>query len=338
MPQRVEYKLHNTLLHSADAVVCIKWVYVMALCTHDHPISMGPATAPGQPGPAAANVTNDLSGVRHVIAVVSGKGGVGKSLVSGIIATNLMRAHQRVGILDADITGPSIPKMFGLTGKHATGLGNIMLPQVSKHSIKIMSANLILKDESDPVIWRGPILAGAIRQFWEETSWGALDWLVVDMPPGTGDIALTVFKTLPIEGVVVVSTPQDLSRMIVGKALKMAELMKIPVLGLVENMSFITCPCCGTAIELFGKSHSDQNAQHFDIPVLGRLGIDPRITQAADKGKLEEELPDGLLQGVIDRLQALDGAPQQSRTMQAQQPAEAASHANQHPTQPPTQA
>lgn len=245
-----------------------------------------------------------------------------------------MRAHQRVGILDADITGPSIPKMFGLTGKHATGLGNMMLPQVSKHSIKIMSANLILKDESDPVIWRGPILAGAIRQFWEETSWGALDWLVVDMPPGTGDIALTVFKTLPIEGVVVVSTPQDLSRMIVGKALKMAELMKIPVLGLVENMSFITCPCCGTAIELFGKSHSDQNAQHFDIPVLGRLGIDPRITQAADKGKLEEELPDGLLQGVIDRLQALDGAPQQSRATQAQQPAEAASHANQHPTQP----
>ncbi|MDY2788789.1 MAG: Mrp/NBP35 family ATP-binding protein [Atopobium sp.] len=259
--------------------------------------------------PSDTYAQNDLSHVKHVIGVVSGKGGVGKSMVTGILAINLMRAGYRVGILDADITGPSIPKMFGMSGKHATGIGNLLLPNVSKNAIKIMSANLVLKHESDPVIWRGPVLAGAIRQFWSETSWGSVDYLLVDMPPGTGDVALTVFKSLPCEGVIIVSSPQDLARMIVGKAVRMAQMMNIPVLGLIENMSYVTCPDCGKKIELFGKSHVDETATEYHIPVLGRLPIDPAIAAAVDAGTFEDVLPEGLLPDAIELLTKMPDAP-----------------------------
>ena len=287
----------------------------MATCSDDHPITMTGSN--GKPSDTYAQ--NDLSHVKHVIGVVSGKGGVGKSMVTGILATNLMRAGYRVGILDADITGPSIPKMFGMSGKHATGIGNLLLPNVSKNAIKIMSANLVLKHESDPVIWRGPVLAGAIRQFWSETSWGSVDYLLVDMPPGTGDVALTVFKSLPCEGVIIVSSPQDLARMIVGKAVRMAQMMDIPVLGLIENMSYATCPDCGKKIELFGKSHVDETAAEYHIPVLGRLPIDPTIAAAVDAGSFEDVLPEGLLPDAIELLTKLPDAPNTSTSSDSQE-------------------
>ena len=287
----------------------------MATCSDDYPITM--TGSDGKPSDTYAQ--NDLSHVKHVIGVVSGKGGVGKSMVTGILATNLMRAGYRVGILDADITGPSIPKMFGMSGKHATGIGNLLLPNVSKNAIKIMSANLVLKHESDPVIWRGPVLAGAIRQFWSETSWGSVDYLLVDMPPGTGDVALTVFKSLPCEGVIIVSSPQDLARMIVGKAVRMAQMMDIPVLGLIENMSYATCPDCGKKIELFGKSHVDETAAEYHIPVLGRLPIDPTIAAAVDAGSFEDVLPEGLLPDAIELLTKLPDAPNTSTSSDSQE-------------------
>ena len=287
----------------------------MATCSDDYPITM--TGSDGKPSDTYAQ--NDLSHVKHVIGVVSGKGGVGKSMVTGILATNLMRAGYRVGILDADITGPSIPKMFGMSGKHATGIGNLLLPNVSKNAIKIMSANLVLKHESDPVIWRGPVLAGAIRQFWSETSWGSVDYLLVDMPPGTGDVALTVFKSLPCEGVIIVSSPQDLARMIVGKAVRMAQMMDIPVLGLIENMSYATCPDCGKKIELFGKSHVDETAAEYHIPVLGRLPIDPTIAAAVDAGSFEDVLPEGLLPDAIELLTKLPDTPNTSTSSDSQE-------------------
>ena len=189
------------------------------------------------------------SSVKHVIGVVSGKGGVGKSLVTGILATELARAGRRVGILDADITGPSIPKMFGLSGEHAFAQDNLLLPATSITGIEIMSTNLVLENETDPVLWRGPMLSGVLRQFWGQTNWGQLDYLLVDMPPGTGDVALTVFQSLPIEGVVIVTSPQDLVQVIVSKAVNMASMMDVPVIGLVENMSYLACPHCGERIE-----------------------------------------------------------------------------------------
>ena len=195
---------------------------------------------------------NNLSEVKRVIAVLSGKGGVGKSLVTGAIATELARAGHKVGILDADITGPSIPKMFNMSGRHAMGLGNLLLPEISEHGVKVMSSNLLLAHETDPVLWRGPVIAGAIRQFWSETSWGPLDYLLVDMPPGTADVALTVFQSLPVDDIVIVTSPQDLVSMIVAKAVNMAEKMDIPVLGIVENMAYVECPDCGKKIEVFG--------------------------------------------------------------------------------------
>ena len=248
---------------------------------------------------------NDLSEVGHVIGVVSGKGGVGKSLVCGILAVELARRGLRVGILDADITGPSVPRMFGMAGQHATALGKLLLPNVSKRGVKVMSANLVLPNETDPVLWRGPVLAGAIRQFWSETSWGPVDYLLVDMPPGTGDVPLTVFQSLPVDGIVIVSSPQDLVGMVVGKAVRMAELMKVPVLGLVENMSYATCPHCGERIEVFGPSHVDEVAERWGLEVLGRLPFDPAIAAACDAGTFEDELPSGLLDEAVARVEAL---------------------------------
>lgn len=232
---------------------------------------------------------NNLSEVKRVIAVLSGKGGVGKSLVTGALAVELARGGAKVGILDADITGPSIPKMMGMSGRHAGALGKLLLlPEISAHGIKVMSSNLLLEHETDPVLWRGPVIAGAIRQFWSETSWGPLDYLLVDMPPGTGDVALNVFQTLPVDGVIIVTSPQDLVSMVVEKAVKMAKMMNIPVVGLVENMSYLTCPDCGKKIYLFGEGKTQEAADRYGLPLLAKMPIDPALAKLADAGRIED--------------------------------------------------
>ena len=238
---------------------------------------------------------NANSRVKHVIGVVSGKGGVGKSLVAGILATNLMRAGKRVGILDGDITGPSIPKMFGLSGVHAHGENDQLVPVTEARGIKIMSANLVLQNETDPVLWRGPVVAGAIQQFYGQCNWGELDYLLIDMPPGTGDVALTVFQSLPVEGIVIVSSPQDLVQMVVGKAVKMANMMSIRVLGLVENMGYVQCPHCNQKIEPFGPSRLEDTAASFGISALGQLPIDPVFSKLSDEGTFSTDLPHDLI-------------------------------------------
>ena len=242
----------------------------------------------------------DGSSIKNVIGVVSGKGGVGKSLVTGILATELARRGAKVGILDADVTGPSIPKMFGLSGCHAYAQDNLLVPLESKGGIKVMSANLVLENETDPVLWRGPVVAGAIKQFWGQCAWGELDYLLVDMPPGTSDVALTVFQSLPVEGVVIVSSPQDLVQMVVGKAVNMANMMDVPVIGLVENMAYVECPDCGKKIYPYGPSRLEETADHFDLVALGQLGIDPKLAEACDKGTFEEDLPAGTLPDAVN--------------------------------------
>ena len=244
--------------------------------------------------PAAEPLADGVT-VKHVVGVVSGKGGVGKSLVTGILATELSRRGAKVGILDADVTGPSIPKMFGLSGQHAYAQDNLLVPLESAGGIKVMSANLVLENETDPVLWRGPVVAGAIKQFWGQTAWGELDFLLVDMPPGTSDVALTVFQSLPVEGVVIVSSPQDLVQMVVGKAVNMANMMDVPVIGLVENMAYVTCPDCGKKIYPYGPSRLAETAAAFDLIELGQLGIDPALAEACDKGEFESALPAGTL-------------------------------------------
>ena len=224
--------------------------------------------------------------VRKVIGVVSGKGGVGKSLVSGELAVMLSRMGYRVGVLDADITGPSIPKMFGIADK-AMGDGEFIYPVETATGIKVMSINLLLENDDTPVVWRGPVIAGAVKQFWEEVAWGEMDVMVIDMPPGTGDVPLTVFQSIPLDGIVVVSTPQDLVGMIVRKAVNMAGMMNIPVLGLVENMSYAICPDCGKRIELFGKSRIAQEAAELSLPVLAQLPFDPAAANLCDRGMIE---------------------------------------------------
>ena len=224
---------------------------------------------------------NPYSAVRKVIGVISGKGGVGKSMVTASLARMMIEKGYTAGILDADITGPSIPKMYGI---HEQALGNEegMLPCVAKDGTKIMSVNLLLEKEDTPVIWRGPIIVGVVTQFWTDVMWGDVDYLFVDMPPGTGDVPLTVFQSLPVDGVVIVTSPQDLVSMIVKKAYHMAKDMDIPVLGIVENFSYLKCPDCGRKIEVFGKSRIGEIAKELDIPVLGRIPIDPKLTEAVD--------------------------------------------------------
>lgn len=258
---------------------------------------------PKHEGPELYQV-NDQSSIKHVIGVISGKGGVGKSLVTGILATELARKGHKVGILDADITGPSIPKMFGLSGLHVFGQGDKIIPAQSKGGIRIMSTNLVLENENDPVLWRGPMLMGALKQFYEDTLWGDIDYLLVDMPPGTGDVALTVFQSLPIEGVVIVSSPQDLVQVIVGKAVKMAAMMNVPVLGVVENMSYIECPECGHRLEPFGPSHLQEIVDEFKVADLGRIPIDPKVAASCDAGTFESELPEGLIPEAVSAVEA----------------------------------
>ena len=257
-----------------------------------------------EPQPPAGFELNQHSSVKHVIGVVSGKGGVGKSFVTGILATNLARAGKRVGILDSDITGPSIPRMFGISDERSYGVEEQLIPIEDANGIKIMSANLVLQNETDPVLWRGPVVAGAIQQFYSQCNWGDLDYLLIDMPPGTGDVALTVFQSLPVEGVVIVSSPQDLVQMVVGKAVRMAEMMHVPVLGLIENMAYITCPHCDERIEPYGPSKLAETAAAFNLKPLGQLPMDAIFAQIADKGTFSTELPQGLVpdatQSVLD--------------------------------------
>ena len=248
-----------------------------------------------EPQPPAGFELNQHSSVKHVIGVVSGKGGVGKSFVTGILATNLARAGKRVGILDGDITGPSIPRMFGISDERSYGVEEQLIPIEDANGIKIMSANLVLQNETDPVLWRGPVVAGAIQQFYSQCNWGDLDYLLIDMPPGTGDVALTVFQSLPVEGVVIVSSPQDLVQMVVGKAVRMAEMMHVPVLGLIENMAYITCPHCDERIEPYGPSKLAETAAAFNLKPLGQLPMDATFAQIADKGTFSTELPQDLV-------------------------------------------
>ncbi len=257
-----------------------------------------------EPQPPAGFELNQHSSVKHVIGVVSGKGGVGKSFITGILATNLARAGKRVGILDGDITGPSIPRMFGISDKRSYGVEEQLIPIEDANGIKVMSANLVLQNETDPVLWRGPVVAGAIQQFYSQCNWGDLDYLLIDMPPGTGDVALTVFQSLPVEGVVIVSSPQDLVQMVVGKAVRMAEMMHVPVLGLIENMAYITCPHCDERIEPYGPSKLAETAAAFNLKPLGQLPMDAIFAQIADKGTFSTDLPEGLVpdatQSVLD--------------------------------------
>ena len=230
---------------------------------------------------------NPYSHVKHVIGVVSGKGGVGKSLVTASLANQMAALGYSVGIMDADITGPSIPKMYGLT-KNIEMIEDGMLPAVTKNDIKVMSLNLLMPDPEQAVVWRGPILAGVVKQFWTDVIWADIDYLFVDMPPGTGDVPLTVFQSLPVDGIIVVTSPQDLVQMIVKKALNMAQLMSIPVLGVVENYSYLVCPDCGKKISVFGASHIEETAQQLGLSVAGRMPIDPELAQAADEGRFAE--------------------------------------------------
>lgn len=226
-----------------------------------------------------------LSSIKKVIGVVSGKGGVGKSMTSAMLAVLLNRRGYKTGVLDADITGPSIPRLFGVKGP-ATGDGESLNPVSSRTGVEIMSINLLLDDPEAPVVWRGPVIAGAVKQFWQEVVWD-VDFLFVDMPPGTGDVPLTVFQTLPVDGIVIVSSPQELVGMIVGKAVQMAQMMHVPILGLVENMSYAVCPDCGKHINVFGDSHVDEIADKYKLPVLAKMPIDPELAKEADAGMIE---------------------------------------------------
>ena len=230
---------------------------------------------------------NPYSHVNKVIAVVSGKGGVGKSMVTASLARMMREQGFSVGIMDADITGPSIPKMYGIH-ESAKGSDAGMFPCEAKDGTRIMSVNLLLEHEEDPVIWRGPVIAGVVKQFWTDVIWGELDYLFVDMPPGTGDVPLTVFQSLPVEGIVIVSSPQDLVRMIVKKAYNMAVTMNIKVLGIVENYSYFKCPDCGKEVQVFGESHIDEIAAELGVPVLGKMPIDPEFAKLADEGKFDQ--------------------------------------------------
>ena len=244
---------------------------------------------------------NEKASVKKVIAVVSGKGGVGKSTVTSMLAVAMARKGKRVGVLDADITGPSAPKAFGVTecqGANEDGL----YPALSRSGIQIMSINLLLDNPNDPVVWRGPVIAGAVKQFWTDVIWEDVDFMFVDMPPGTGDVPLTVFQSLPVDGIVIVTSPQDLVSMIVAKAVKMANMMHVPVLGFVENYSYLQCPDCGKKIEVFGKSHLDEVAEQFGLPILARLPIDPNVAEAFDAGLMETVNTDGVA-GVIEAIE-----------------------------------
>ena len=271
-------------------------------CTHDCS-SCGENCPSRQQPQSFLEKTNDLSHVKKVIGVVSGKGGVGKSLVTSLLATTLRRRENQVAVLDADITGPSIPKCFGMK-QRALSDENGIYPVETKTGIKVMSINLLLEEETSPVVWRGPVIAGAIKQFWTDVIWGNVDYMFVDMPPGTGDAPLTVFQSLPVDGILIVTSPQELVGMIVSKAVEMAKMMNVPVLGLVENMSYVTCPDCGREIHVFGESHIDEVAAKYARPLLGKLPMEPRLAAACDRGAIEL-FEGGWLDGAADLIESL---------------------------------
>ncbi len=269
----------------------------MSECTHDCSScsqNCGERTSPQ----SFLKELNPYSSVKKVIAVVSGKGGVGKSLVTGLLASEMQRRGHRCAVLDADITGPSVPKSFGITEK-AAGTDEFLIPVTSRTGVQIMSINLILEKDTEPVVWRGPVIAGAVTQFWTDVLWQDIDFMFVDMPPGTGDVPLTVFQSLPIDGVIIVTTPQDLVGMIVAKAVNMAGMMNIPVLGIVENMSYFKCPDCGKEHHIFGESKVGEVAASFGIPLVARLPIDPAIAALVDAGEIES-VPADALKSLVD--------------------------------------
>ena len=271
----------------------------MSECTHDCSSCAQNCASRTEPQDLHEKL-NDLSSVKKVIAVVSGKGGVGKSLVTSAMAVELNRRGHKTAILDADITGPSIPKAFGIT-ERAKGNEFGIIPETTKTGIDIMSVNLLLENTTDPVVWRGPVISGTVKQFWSEVIWKDVDYMFVDMPPGTGDVPLTVFQSIPLDGIIVVASPQELVSMIVSKAVKMAELMNVPILGLVENMSYFQCPDCGARHDIFGKSHIEEIAARHGIGPVCRLPIDPGFAAAMDAGAVEtEDCPD--LQPLVDAI------------------------------------
>ena len=266
-------------------------------CTHD--CSTCGAACSSRDAAPKHDAPNPNSSVKKVIGVVSGKGGVGKSMVTSQLAVTLHRRGYKVGVMDADITGPSIPQAFGVHDK-AVGTQTALYPCVSHSGIEVMSINLLLEDETDPVIWRGPVIGGVVQQFWTDVLWNC-DYLFVDMPPGTGDVALNVFQTLPVDGVIIVASPQELVSMVVQKAVKMAQMMNIPIVGLVENMSYITCPDCGKKLYPFGEGKTQQAAEEYGLPLLARMPIDPELAQLVDQGRIED-FQGNWLDAVADKL------------------------------------
>ena len=246
---------------------------------------------------------NELSSIKKVIGVVSGKGGVGKSMVTSLLAVNMLRRGHKTAILDADVTGPSIPRAFGVT-ERPTGTEQGIYAVESAAGMKIMSVNLLLQNETDPVVWRGPILAGTVKQFWTDVIWGDVDYMFVDMPPGTGDVPLTVFQSIPLDGIIVVTSPQDLVSMIVEKAVNMANMMNVPVLGIVENMSYFQCPDCGSRHHIFGESHLGEIAAKHGIAASAQMPIDPALAECCDSGRIELAV-DEWLGGIADYLETL---------------------------------
>lgn len=255
----------------------------MSECTHDCG-SCGQKCGEAHPQMA---LPHEGSHIKKVVAVVSGKGGVGKSLVTSLMAVNAQRRGYKAAVLDADITGPSIPKVFGIK-ERAQAAEDALFPCMSGKGVSVMSLNLLTDNETDPVIWRGPVIAGAVTQFWTDVVWGDVDYMFVDMPPGTGDVPLTVFQSLPIEGIIIVTSPQELVSMIVEKAVNMAKLMRIPILGIVENMSYLKCPDCGKEIKIFGESHLEKVSAENGIEILGRIPIAPEIASLCDAGCIED--------------------------------------------------
>ena len=246
---------------------------------------------------------HELSRVKKVIGVISGKGGVGKSMVTSMLAVLFNRRGFKTAVLDADVTGPSIPKVFGINKQKAQGNEFGLLPVSTKTGIEIMSVNLLLPSETDPVVWRGPIIAGTVKQFWTDVIWKDIDYMFVDMPPGTGDVPLTVFQSIPLDGIIIVTSPQELVSMIVSKAVEMAKMMNVPVLGLIENYSYVKCPCCGEPFKVYGESHIDEVAAKYDLKVLDKLPLDPQIASLCDRGAIEL-MGDGLLDNAADAVEA----------------------------------
>ena len=270
----------------------------MSECTHDCSTCGENCAERKGSDPFEKKKLHDGCHVGKVFGVVSGKGGVGKSMVTSLLAVEMHRQGYQVAVLDADITGPSIPKVFGVHDR-ALATDNAILPVETAGGIQLMSVNLLLENETDPVIWRGPVIGGVVQQFWTDVLWQDVDYMFVDMPPGTGDVALNVFQSLPVDGIIVVTSPQELVSMVVEKAVKMAQMMNIPVLGLVENMSYLPCPDCGKKIYLFGEGKTDEAAARYGLPVLARMPVDPRLAKLADDGAIEQADTEALT-GAVD--------------------------------------